>query len=645
MCGIAGAVYAKTVSAAQAEALIFDMNMALGHRGPDASGGYFDHNNSGVLGHTRLSIIDLSSLGLQPMHSFCGRYSITFNGEVYNHKQIKAKLVEDGFVGHFKSTTDTEVVINAISFWGIEKTIQILTGMFAFCVLDANTGKVSLVRDRTGEKPLYWTRTAEGFFFASELKALLAVVHPKPVICERAIKLFLGYGYIPAPTTIYSDIHKLCPAQILTFSNGEVFTEIYWKPECPQPPLLCGEGSFSEEQLPYIISQQIQRSIEQQMDVDVPFGALLSGGLDSSTVVALMTRVSGKPVETFSIGFDDENADESIFARQVAECLDANHNELRVTSDDFFDELTSLPKIYDEPFSDPSQLPTVLLAKFARQKVKVALTGDGGDETFLGYERYRKVERLWRIKSKFPQLFNNMLSIVAGKLTSLSANLGDPFTQRTLIKLEKLKWLTTCRNLSEFYAIYTSFWMGDDISESINDYANRHLKNINCTDQTSFPDSNPNFKLANFDLSTYLPDCLMVKTDRASMSVGLELRSPFLDHHLIELYRQTHESILVNMSGKKVLKKILSDYLPINLIDRPKMGFAPPIGPWLRGPLREWSHQTLRSSVLIEAGFVNRVQVERKFKALNNGDLSQQYQIWNLLMFENWALDKNVIFA
>ena len=642
MCGIAGVIYSSSITVNKAEALIRDMNRALGHRGPDASGYYFDHQHNVVLGHTRLAIIDLSSLGHQPMHSYCGRYSITFNGEIYNHKDIKEELVKAGFSGEMNSTTDTEVLINAISFWGIEKTIRKLVGMFAFCVLDKSNGLVTLVRDRAGEKPLYWTRTEQGLFFASEIKALQAATKSKLTVCNRAIKLFLGHGYVPAPLSIFSKIYKLRPAEILTFSKNEVSTNVFWSPGQAEIPSAVVGKTLSETELSKLVFEQIQKSIEEQMDVDVPFGALLSGGLDSSTVVALMTGISSKPIETFSIGFEDEVADESIFARRVAERLKSNHHELMVSSDDFFHEIANLPRIYDEPFADPSQLPTVILAKFARQKVKVALTGDGGDETFLGYRRYEKAKRLWHLKTKCPSAFSTLVETISTNLQLLANRYDGLVSQQNLVRLSKIKWLCRCKNIREFYAVYNSFWVDDNVILALQEHTNRELEPGLAECQPAEDLSETCVQFANIDFGAYLPDCLMVKTDRASMNVGLELRSPLLDHRLLELYRAANDQVALNMPAKKVLRQILSEFLPQDLINRPKMGFAPPIGRWLQEPLNEWSHQIIGRSVLIENGVIDKQNVVKKFHELGGGDYSSQYQIWNLLMFENWALKNNV---
>ncbi len=646
MCGING-FFSKSLNTYNNT--ITEMNMAISHRGPDTNGIWLDKNSGIVLGHQRLSIIDITSAGSQPMQSFSKRYVLTFNGEIYNHLEIRNELKINNSKIIWRGNSDTETLIEAIDFWGIEITLKKIDGMFAFGLWDKKTHSLILARDRIGEKPLYYGWQGEGnnkvFLFGSELKALK--VHPefKGEINTDTIPLQLRYNCIPAPYSIYKNIYKLQPGHYLDLKEYDLKkglipnTKNYWS---LHNTVIYGKNNqlkLSDLDFQIDLERQLKLSVKKQMMSDVPLGAFLSGGIDSSLVVALMQSESNKKIKTFTIGFSENDYDEAIYAKKIANHLGTNHTELYVSSKNALDIIPQLPTIYDEPFSDSSQIPTIILSRLAKKHVKVALSGDAGDELFCGYNRYL-------ISKKFSNILNlmplNLRKILASAIKVIPPqnwlryskflpknnqynNFGD--------KLHKGADVLGVRTQFDLYYKLRSHWHNPseiikncyEPTTLLNKFKSE-LKNLDSQNQMMF-----------LDMLTYLPDDILVKLDRAAMSSSLETRVPFLDHKLIEYSWQIPHSLKFrNRQGKWILRKILNKYVPKNYFDRPKMGFGVPIDNWLRGPLRDWAENLLNEKRLKQEGYFSEKIIRDKWIEHQSGKKNWQYQLWDVLMFQSW---------
>ncbi|MGD8648578.1 MAG: asparagine synthase (glutamine-hydrolyzing) [Desulfobacterales bacterium] len=613
----------------------------LAHRGPDDSGLFIDEHAGVGLAHRRLSIIDLSSAGHQPMKSDDGKVLISYNGEIYNFKEI-GKLLER--FGHtFNSTTDTEVVLKAYLQWGME-CLEKFIGMFAFAIWDGRHQVLVLARDRLGIKPLYYhfSENHHTLLFASELKALMTFGGITKTIDLDSIPLFLHYQYIPAPGTIFKNTYKLLPGHFLMYDGENAKTKEYWR--IPDPSITeSGSGNDEEEYLQRL-DDLLTNAVSDRLISDVPLGALLSGGIDSSMVVALMQKVSSTPSRTFSIGFKEQGYNEAPWAARVAAHLNTDHTELYVSAKDALDVIFRLADVYDEPFADSSAIPTYLVSHLTRQKVTVALSGDGGDEQFCGYVRYWTTKSMAAGFHRFPLPLKKALAKILGFIPSSWVEncylpLHNFLPQRLRManfpdKWQKLLKLMEQTRISELYRMTICLWSESEVS-SITGRALQNSKFDEIFRETA--DWPLLSRLMTVDQKTYLPDGMLTKVDRASMATSLEIRVPLLDHRVVEFTANLPEHFKYrNGTGKYLLKKLLARYLPVKLFERPKMGFGVPIDHWLRFELKDLLLDYLSAERLNKEGLFNSKFVEKKIKEHLCGQVNHQYRLWPLLMWEMW---------
>jgi asparagine synthase (glutamine-hydrolysing) len=625
------------------------MANAITYRGPDDHGVWIDENREVSLAHRRLSILDLSPAGHQPMHSSSGRYVIAFNGEIYNHLEIRNLLTNANWRGH----SDTETLLAAFEEWGIEVTLKKTIGMFAIALWDLQTRQLTLARDRLGEKPIYygWQGCGEraSFIFGSELKALKA--HPSFTanIDRDALCLLMRHNYIPAPYSIYNGIYKLQPAAFLTVSleRREPVIQTYWS---LADVAVTGNGNrftSSPQQAIDELDVLLKAAVRQQMVADVPLGAFLSGGIDSSTVVALMQAQSARPVKTFTIGFNEAGYNEAVHAKAVAGHLGTEHTELYVTPQQALDVIPKLPKLYCEPFSDSSQIPTFLVSQLACQKVTVSLSGDAGDELFAGYNRYVLAQNLWGKVSRVPL---GMRTLAAAGISGLSPTAWNqfleplqPFAPKSLRqanvgdKLHKGAGVLSAKTIDELYLGLVTHWQPEGLVLGGNEpktYLRGNSLQLNGLDDVQ--------RMMALDAMTYLPDDILCKVDRASMAVSLESRVPFLDHRVVEFAWRIPQSLKMRDGvGKWILRQVLYRYVPKDLIDRPKMGFGVPIDSWLRGPLKDWAEELLDEGRLRREGYFNPMPIRKKWAEHLSGKRNWQYHLWDVLMFQSWLEEQN----
>lgn len=618
------------------------------HRGPDDAGIHIESDAGIVLGHQRLAILDLSPSGHQPMISANGRYAIVFNGEIYNHLELRRQLSAQGAQPAWRGHSDTETLLACFAAWGFETTLRACVGMFALALWDRMERRLWLARDRLGEKPLYYGRIGATLAFASELKAFSRLPDFAPIVNRDALARFIRYGVVTGPQSIFEGIFRLPPGHFLDISTLRLRSGLipepnpYWSLEdvarrgLEHQRLARWSDAEAEERL----DAQLREAISVQMLADVPLGAFLSGGVDSSTVVALMQTQASRAIETFSIGFNESQYNEATHAKAVAAHLGTDHTEHYVSSDDARAVIPRLATIYCEPFADVSQIPTLLLCELAKRKVTVALSGDGGDELFGGYTRHSSGARVWQHVSNFPPmmrtLFANMISSVAPHSWDAVYNFLEPilpgrYQQRLPAeKLQKLVGILETGNESQLYERLVSVWHDPNIVPTSNHYQPG--------DRLARPSgASLSEYLMLLDSATYLPDDILVKMDRASMSVSLESRVPFLDHRVVELAWSIplHQKIR-HGHGKWILRQVLKRYVPAALTDRPKMGFAVPIGTWLRDPLRDWAESLLDVGRLTEGGLLDPAPIRAKWIEHISGRRNWQYLLWNVLMFQEW---------
>lgn len=632
MCGIAGAFSPSGDAAPSALRDYVERSQArLVHRGPDSSGSWVDPDVPLALGHRRLAILDITPQGYQPMASRDGRFVVVYNGEIYNFEEIGADLRRGGAL--FEGESDTEVLIEAISAWGVVGAIERARGMFAFAVWDRRTRALHLARDRMGEKPLYYGWVGSDFVFASELGALRA--HPgwKGVIDRDALVLYLRHGYVPGPWTIYRGIRKLGPGKVLRVRDGArpgtLAPEPYWKlppPSRPASDVLSDRDAVNE------LEALLAEVVERQMVADVPLGAFLSGGVDSSTVVALMQAVSTRSIRTFTIGVRDPNRDEAPAARAIADALRTDHTERYVHVEDVLAVVPRLGEIYDEPFADSSQIPTYLVSALARESVTVSLSGDGGDELFAGYRRYvgapALVGRIGRVPGPLrsaagrallsPPVLAGLDALGHGLVGERTRRLGEVLTSRSPLGLH--------RALHSNWPRPSALVHGGDEPQTL-------------FTASALPWRTDGFghEMLVADARTYLPDDLLVKVDRAAMAVSLETRVPLLDHRLVEFAMGLPWRMKVRDGVQKwVLRQVLYRYVPRRLVDGPKRGFATPIGDWLRGPLKQWADGLLDPDRLHAEGFFAPELITRRWRQHLGGAIDWSYPIWTVLMFQQW---------
>ena len=606
---------------------------AIAHRGPDDQGLWLDAEAGIALGHRRLAIVDLSKAGHQPMQSESGRYVFVFNGEIYNHATMRAEIDARGGAPTWRGHSDTETLLAGFEVWGVVETLRRAIGMFAFALFDRKLRTLTLGRDRLGEKPIYYGWSKGVFLFGSELKALRC--HPafSGEIDRQALAAFLKYQYVPGPESIYSGIAKLQPGCLLTLSlaQREPVIETYWSAIEQAQLGVKNRFSGSPDEAVDALEALLADAIGQQMMADVPVGAFLSGGIDSSTVVALMQKRSARPVRSFAIGFDVPGFNEAIYAREVARHLGTEHTELYVTPQAALELVPRLPEFYDEPFADSSQIPTYLVAQLARQQVTVSLSGDAGDELFAGYNTYAMAERFERIAKSMPGFFRQFL---AGGMEAL----GEPFAsgagRPALARQMRLAaHVLRGRGLSERADRLQTHWQkGEGLVVGVPhalapfDLATDEFANFTTAE-----------KLMARDLVHYLPDDILVKLDRASMAVALESRVPMLDHRVVEFAWSLPMALKWREGQTKwVLRQVLYRHVPRAMIDRPKKGFSVPIAAWLRGPLKEWAADLLDAKRLEAEGFLNPVMISTAWNEHISGRVDRHNDLWSVLMFQQW---------
>jgi asparagine synthase (glutamine-hydrolysing) len=651
MCGFVGILAADGVD----PGLLRCMAGVIAHRGPDDEGLWIDEETGLGLAHRRLSIVDLSPSGRQPMLSAEGRFVLNYNGEIYNHPELRKELDGSGNTpeGGWRGHSDTETLLQAIACWGLEKALRQAVGMFAFAFWDKKKRRLSLVRDRFGEKPLYYGWAGRDFMFGSELKALRA--HPRfdNSISRQALQLFAARTYIPAPLSIYERVFKLEPGCILSLSpeaagmpladpptegrayNGLSLTR-YWS---YRDTVLQGLKRPIDEEAEALerLEQVLATAIQGQSIADVPVGAFLSGGIDSSTVVALYQKYSSIPVRTFSIGFEEAGFNEAEHAKAVAEHLGTVHNEHYVTVKEAREVIPLLGRMYDEPFADSSQIPTFLVSRFAREQVTVALTGDGGDELFAGYNRHFMAPKAWHRLRQVPGPLRAAAGSILGRLPpqfwASAANLLPGRRQPHLgAKIQKA--LRVGASASSFDDVYTSFldeWSFEPSPVIGGEGADLPF-DMDVAEGT--PDA---IRMMYCDAVSYLPDDILAKVDRASMAVSLETRVPFLDHRVAEFAaRIPLEMKIRDGSGKHILRQLLYREVPRHLVERPKAGFGIPVGDWIKGPLRPWAENLLDPSTMRAQGFFDPDIVQRRWRDHLAGRRDSTPAIWAILMFQSW---------
>lgn len=654
MCGLTGFFDSAATFGEAARTIAETMSRQLLHRGPDDAGIWCDEQHGLVLAHRRLAIVDLSPMGHQPMHSACGRYVIVFNGEIYNHLELRRQL-DASRNNAWRGGSDTETLLAAIAAWGMEETLRRSVGMFAIVLWDRQTAELTLARDRFGEKPLYYGWQGNTFLFGSELKALKA--HPAfgAGVDRRALAAMMRFGYVPAPHSIYQGIYKLPAASWLRLrpvdgAAAMLAPQAYWSLQQAISDGRQNPYQGSVENAVNDLEQVLRQSVRLQMMADVPLGAFLSGGVDSSLITAMMQAESSQPVQTYTIGFDEEDYDEAVHAREVAGHLGTIHTELYVSPQDALALIPALPAVYDEPFADSSQIPTMLVSRMARQHVTVALSGDAGDEVFGGYNRYLLADRLW---GRMQHLPGPLAKLLAHCLTAIPAKrwdvmnqlLGHLLPQRMQVaqfgnKVHKFADVLHCNSPEALYLGLVSQWQQP---ESLVLDSSEAATLFDRPDAWPQADGFVPWMMA-MDSLTYMTDDILVKVDRAAMSASLETRAPFLDHRLVEFaWSLPHSMKVVNGQGKWILRQLLYKHVPKNLIERPKQGFAMPIAAWLRGPLRDWAEELLSEDRLRHDGYFNVALVRKKWKEHVSGQKNWQAQLWCVLAFNSWLQSESYL--
>jgi len=643
MCGFAGFLNYSTFNPISSKSFLEEMGKAIVHRGPDGKGTWIDKNQIIGLTHRRLSIQDLSETGHQPMISTSKKLVIVFNGEIYNHLNIRKILKDNYNFVSWRGTSDTETLIQSIEILGLEPTLKLIVGMFAFALWNNSENELILARDRMGEKPLYYGNSKNTHFFCSDIKSLKA--HPDfiPKIRKESVNSIILHNYIPAPYSIYEDIFKLDPGTYMKIGNNKpIFFKKYWsvKKNGISNQKLFNKKS-SQSLLLNELENQIDNSVNEQLISDVPIGAFLSGGIDSSTVVAMMQKNSINRVKTFSIGFKDNLYDESVNASKIAKHLNTDHTNMIIDSRDLEGLLDNLSNYYSEPFADSSQIPTLLVSKLAKNNVSVALSGDGGDELFAGYNRYLFTKKLWSIKSKIPNILNQTSAKILEninekyfdfflkKITSIN-NIGDKIHKgANLLKSDTIEelYLSLILHCKEPKKLLNSF---------SNDLNSDYLKKFNDVDTTKSSIE----KLMYVDQITYLPDDILVKLDRASMAFSLETRVPLLNHKIVELSWQFPETLkIINGHTKWPLREILYKYVPKKFLEGPKKGFGIPLDQWIRSDLKDLINDVINTKTDLTENYLNKNYVNKILNEHHSKSKNWQYLIWNIFISQKWFID------
>lgn len=677
MCGIAGLYQSTTIDPVQAKKSIIEMTQSLIHRGPDDTNIYIDNESHWYFGHRRLSILDTSQGGLQPMTSHSGNLIITYNGEIYNHLEIRDELEKENPLIQWKSTSDTETLLEAFDQWGINSTLPRVRGMFAIALWDKINKDFYLIRDRFGEKPLYygWAQQNQfsAFCFASELKAFKALPDFSNQISKEALIQYFSYMYVPSPLSIYEGIYKLEPGCILKISSKPPIEKI-----SKAPHVLSGK-TFEYESMTIskwydlkevvntssknlfddyasaeaALESELNKVIKMQSLADVPLGAFLSGGIDSSLIVSLMQKQNLKPIKTFTIGFEDPEFDESPFAADVAKHLHTEHSELFVSAEDAQSLIPELPKLYDEPFADYSQIPTYFVSKAAKQSVTVSLSGDAGDEIFGGYNRYLMAPSLWQKIVWLPKFLRR---IIGKTILMLPVSFWDSFQVCLKLVFKNQTFNHFGDKVHKLAIRLVKVHSEDELFESL--IIEPDAEKIVLSDKNYVPsriltaslaDSLPENGMKNFasrmmfrDTLNYMTDDILCKVDRAAMGVSLETRVPFLDHKVVELaWRMPLEMKIQGFKSKVILRNILYKHVPKSLIERPKAGFSIPLGDWLRGPLKEWAEGLLNHNRVKKEGYLNADHVQLIWQEHLSERRNWTIKLWSILMFQSWLESTN----
>jgi asparagine synthase (glutamine-hydrolysing) len=651
MCGIAGFLATnRAVSSEELTCVARRMADRLGHRGPDDSGVWVDAETRVGLAHRRLSIVDLSPDGHQPMFSPRGRYALIFNGEIYNYRELRAELERARAAPDWRGHSDTEVMLAAFEQWGVRASLERFNGMFAFALWDRADRTLYLSRDRLGEKPLYYGWMDDAFLFGSELKALRAHPRWRGEIDRGALALYMRHSYVPTPYSIYRGVSKLVPGGLLTLHWGdgaagrEPTVDRYWSVDDVARSAASDPYGGTESEALADLDALARDAVLLRMHADVPLGAFLSGGVDSSTVVALMQAQSPRPVRTFSIGNTVDAYNEAHHAKLVAQHLGTDHTELYVTPEQGLEVIPSLPTMYDEPFADSSQIPTHLVSALARRHVTVSLSGDGGDELFGGYNRYFWGRTIWRSIRWAPRpvratIAAGLRAVPPRRWDAVARRLAPVTPQMLRVRCagdnaHKLAGIIGVRSPVEMYHRLVTNWPAPS-----NVVVDSTEPPTVLTDSAHWPPA-PSFtqQMMHLDLMTYLPDDILVKVDRASMAVSLEARVPFLDHRLVAFAARLPLAMKVRgHEGKWLLRRLLFRYVPRELVERPKTGFGVPLDAWLRGPLRDWAESLLDPARLAREGFVNPAPVRERWQQHLAGQSNWSYLLWSVLMFQAWV--------
>lgn len=644
MCGFVGFMDESADNNAS-DYLLSEMAKCIAHRGPDDEGIWLDQTNGIGMAHRRLSILDLSEAGHQPMTSASGRYVFAFNGEIYNYLDLRTKLKTEKDI-KWRGHSDTETLLAGFEKWGIVPTLKKCIGMFAFALWDKQLKILTLGRDRLGEKPLYYGWINNVFFFGSELTAFKPHPKFKADINRDSLTLLLRYSSIPAPYSIYQNIFKLEPGNLISISASDhtMHKESYWGAVDLMNHGLKNPFGGSPQMAVNELNELLMDAIGKQMISDVPLGAFLSGGVDSSTIAAMMQAQSTTKIKTFSIGFYDGAYNEAEHARQVAKHLGTDHYDLYVSSKDALDVIPRIPSIYSEPFADSSQIPTHLVAHIAKQKVTVSLSGDAGDELFGGYRRYKRANRSWNTINSIPLMLRTLgASSICSVSPSLLNSILSPLDHLESLgikpanwayKLQKAATVLRCSNPISYYqqAFMSHNFNPKECVLFANEPPTLFNQAFGLLQSTNFME-----QMMAMDMLTYLPSDILTKVDRAAMSVSLETRIPFLDHRVVEFaWSLPMEYKINNGIDKWVLREVLYKYVPKSMIERPKMGFAVPLANWLRGPLKDWTEALLDEKRLQEEHFFNVPLVRQKWQEHLSGHRNWQYQLWDILMFQAW---------